>query len=275
MKAFRLFIALALVCGLLIGLPLSAQAKPDDLLTLDRVIQVSDTEIVLEFSEPVALNKFLTNRGPYAAIRWVNTSNGVGYTLNEYGVNGDAMQWTGDLSYIGDDHSKLLWKINTSRLGCSTIEQARQINTADALRSIEKNKLRLRFVLEEVPYDEKALAADGKVINVTNKDGDKYLFPTQPNGWESCILDIEKNYNYPLDRSSIRGVNSSSQNWDFDVIWHGEGLAVEETETESVEVIRELQNDPKTVALIFGADLLIAIVAIIVVVLIKKKRKAA
>jgi hypothetical protein len=275
MKTFRLIMALVLVCGLLLGLPFTAQAKDSDLLTLDRVIQISDSELILEFSKPVVLNKFQSNRGPYGALRFVNSSNAVGYAYNKYDVKGDALQWAGTYSYIGDDHSKLLWTINMTRFGCGTITQIMNMKNEDALRGIEKDKLKLRFVLEEVPFNENAITADGKIDNVTTEDGKQYLTPTYPKGWESCAMDFEVNFNYPINRDEVVGVSSASQNWDFDIMWKGEGIVVEETDAPEVEIVRVLKNDPKTIALIFAADLLAVAVLVIVLVIKKKKGKAA
>ncbi len=273
MKTMRYIIAFVLACGLLLGLPFAAQAEDSDFLTLDRVVQISDTELILEFSEPVVLNKFQSNRGPFGAIRYVDAYSAVGYAVNKYNVNGDALQWNGQYSYINEDHSKLLWTMTMNRLGCNTISQVANITNEDAVRSIEKNKLTLCFVLEEVPFDTKALAADGKIDNVTTEDGSKYLIPNKPNGWESCIMEIVPDFNYPIDRSQFVGVSSAAQNWDFDVIFKGDGPAVEETVEPDVEIVKVLKNDPKTIALIFGADLVVAILAAVVVILVLKKKK--
>ncbi len=274
MKTMRYIIALVLACGLLLSLPFAAQAKDSDFLTLDRVVQISDTELVLEFSEPVVLNKYQVNRGPYGAVRFVNAYNQVGYAINEFNVQGDPLQWTGHYSYISEDHSKLLFTINMTRFGCSTISQITNIKNEDALRSIEKNKLELRFVIEEVPFDTKTVTANGKIDNVTTEDGSKHLYPNYPKGWESCIMEIEKDFNYPLDRSQFSGVSAAAQNWNFDVIWKGEGLVVDEpVEEDSVEVVKVLKNDPKVIAMVFGADLVVAALAVLVVVLVLKKKK--
>ncbi len=274
MKTMRYIIALVLACGLLLSLPFAAQAEDSDFLTLDRVVQISDTEMILEFSEPVVLNKFQVNRGPYGALRYVNASNAVGYAINQYNVNGDPLQWEGQYMYINEDHSKLLWRITTNRLGCNTISEIVNISHPDALRSIEKNKLELRFVLEEVPYDQKGITADGKIDNVTTEDGSKYLLPNKPSGWESCIMEVVRDFNYPLDRSKFVGTSSAAQNWDFDVIFKGEGLVVEEeVDGTPVEIVKVLKNDPKVIAMIFGADLVVAALAVLAVVLVLKKKK--
>ena len=247
-----------------------ATKAADDYLTLNRAVQINDKEILLEFSEPVELNKFQKNRGPYCAIRYVDAGWNVGYALNEYNVTGDALQWNGTLTLVGDG-SKAIWQMYTpGRLGCLSINEVRNITHPDAIRSIEKNKLKLVFCLEEVPYNTLVFAADGKVINVTSKDGQRYLSPDFPRGWEKCVQDIEVDYSYKFDRNSIvAGV----QNYDFDVMWHGEGLPVEETVTAPVEIQQVLQNNPMTIALIFGADLVVVALAVLAVVLTKKKER--
>jgi hypothetical protein len=88
-------------------------------------------------------------------------------------------------------------------------------------------------------------------------------------------MDFEVNFNYPLNRDEVIGVSSASQNWDFDIMWKGEGIVVEETDAPEVEIVRVLKNDPKTIALIFAADLLAVAVLVIVLVIKKKKGKAA
>lgn len=274
MKITRYLLALVLVCAMVVALPFTVQAK-DAPLTLDKVTQISDTEIVLEFSEPIEINKYQSNRGPYCCIRWCDNTGNASYAINKYNVNGEAMQWEGQLSYIGDDHSKLLWTISMTRLDCSTIDQVLNPTNEDMLRSIEKNKLKLRFVLEEVPFNQTELTADGKIDNVTTADGSKYLFPNFPKGWERYVMDIEANYNYPIDRSNIVGVKSLGQKWDFDVIFKGEGITAEETPEENVQIVKTLKNDPAKIAMIFGADVLLIAVAVVVILVVKKKRKAA
>ena len=274
MKITRYLLALVLVCAMVVALPFTAQAKEAP-LTLNKATQISDTEILLEFSEPIEINKFQSNRGPYCCIRWCDNTGNAKYALNKYNVEGEALQWQGQLFYVGDDHSKLVWTISMTRLGYATISEVLNGTNEDMRRAIDKDKLKLRFVMEEVPFNELGVTADGKIDNVTTKNGSKYLWPSFPKGWERCVLDLEVNYNHPVDRTNFVGVNSLGQKWEFDVIFKGEGIVTEETPADNVQVAKTLKNDPATIAIIFGVDVLLIAVAVVVILVVKKKRKAA
>ena len=67
MKGLKKWLAILAVAVLALGLTLPAGAA--DELTLTRAVKINDTQIALEFSEPIAVNLREENRGPFMAVR--------------------------------------------------------------------------------------------------------------------------------------------------------------------------------------------------------------
>ena len=101
MKFNKIIAALLLVVLVLACLPVSAQQER--VLTLKRAVQVNDTQIVLEFSEPIAINLHQQNRGPYCPIRLISSSGGTTRFNNEKHLQhpnyNTILQWQGSLRF--------------------------------------------------------------------------------------------------------------------------------------------------------------------------------
>lgn len=118
MKLNKIIAALLLVVLILACLPVSAQEER--VLTLKRAVQVNDTQIVLEFSEPIAINLHQSNRGPYCPVRLVNSSGGTTRFNNEkhllHPQYNTHLQWIGSLQFLDSKHDRLIWTLTSSTL---------------------------------------------------------------------------------------------------------------------------------------------------------------
>lgn len=271
MKMKKAIISLLLILVLLAATPVGAQ---DRKLTLDRAVQISDTEIVLEFSEPIAINLFTESSGPFMGVRIVAKHGGVKRIddLNsEY--NGKYMQWTGTYVYLDNRHDRVLWTINTDAIGVNTLSEIRNYEGELSKYS----QFQIAMVVEEVPHDKTAKVTDNQVCNITTADGEVYLTADLPTGWEKCILPIEVDYQYALDRSATEGVweNTNKVTVDYSLIEKGSGVQQSADGQEPVvQPTLVLRNDPIVVALLLGGGGLVVAALIITAILVRKKRKA-
>ena len=83
-------------------------------LTVTECIQISDTELIIKFSEPVAVNLHDTNRGPWIALRIVDG----GHVLQYDGAN--PLQYQGECSFVGSSHDIILFKYGSEGVLTST-----------------------------------------------------------------------------------------------------------------------------------------------------------
>ena len=110
MKRIKRLGALLLVLGLcaaLAGLTVP-RAADDGYIRMTNVVQISDKELLIEFSEPIAFNVNNVNRGPFVCIRFVNKSDTVVW-LNNDSKTKQAIQWQGSISTLRNDRSKLVF----------------------------------------------------------------------------------------------------------------------------------------------------------------------
>lgn len=265
------WIGIILVISLLISLPCAAQ----EYLTLDRVVRVSNTEMVLEFSRPVMLNKNQpagVNVTPFFGLRWQSKSGEAQYLKNEKGENisSEVLQWAGKVQYLDDEHDRLLWTITDDSYHCNTIGEVMGGGLVASV--IEERDLVLKFVVQETPFDRSKPIADGKMDNITTEDGEIYLFPNTPSGWERCIMDFETDYSYPIDRDLIRDLDSAGQDWDFSILAQGKGSKTEDPTATEWQEVRVIQMDIVNMG-ILAIGILVA-GGIIITALLLSKRKA-
>ncbi len=263
MNMKKIIVALLLMLTMLACLPVSAAEERK--LTLDRVVQINDMQLILEFSEPVAINYHDVNRGPYCAVRIRKANQGVtrvqsGQYQNQY------LQWDGSLQYVDDKHDRLVWTMTTGKIDANSITDIRNYN---GILQDYKEQL-VSFTIEEVPYDQSGGYTNNAIDNVTTEDGEVYLTPTRPAGYEAVNMPIEVNFNYKVDLSNVESV-TRPETYDHALLEQGAGTAVEETPA----VAQVVKNDPLILAAILGGGALVCAALIVIAVVIAKKRKAA
>ncbi len=264
-KGILAWLVILILC---LSLPISAKERK---LTLKRAVQVSDTQIVMEFSEPIAINMHGENNGPYIAIRVVN-SMGDSTRLDKkeevlHANYNQVIQWHGTLNYVDEKHDRLVMTIGTSHaFGLNTISAVRDYE--GVLSNYKDRKVML--VIEEVPFDSTQPMADNKICNITTTDGEVYLTPDWPSGWERVVTPFEVDFNYPIDASKFESKENPYQ--------LAAGTIEKNTvqpEEEPVIVTQVVQNDPIVIATIFAGGVLVAVLAIVVAVVIRKRKGGA
>lgn len=274
MKLKNILVPLLMVIALLCCLPAQAAERQ---LTVKRAIQINDKEIVIEFSEPIALNYHQTNRGPHMALRVTNAAGNIQrYKEEILHPSYDAvLQWNGTIQFVDEKHDRLIWTLTDGTFGCSSVTQ---ILNWEGLHGVYKDKYFVTFGIEEVPYDTTVPTADGKLCNITTADGEVYLTPLYLSGWEACNLPVEVNFGYKVDRSqfnpseSINEIKGITKN----PISEGNGPIEEimDDPMDEIQVTQVVQNNPFVIAIILGAGVAVAVLLVLVITLIKKRKAA-
>lgn len=262
MKHGKWIIALVLILGLFaVAVPVTGTVQAARILTFDRAVQINDYQIVMEFSEPIAINLKQQNSGPYCAIRLVINEK------NQFGTSkeGLVLQWKGAIEFADDKHDKLLWTIADSQLGVVSIPDITNYRGALA----EYSEYEAKLCIEEIPYDTTVPAATGLLDNVTTADGEVHLSANRPTGYDGAYCPIEINYNYPIDLSKTESLVDSDVNAQI-------GVSTEPiSKQEAADAEPKAEYDPLIVAAIFGGSGLVAIALIVIGVVVRKGRKKA
>jgi len=261
MKHGKWIISLVLIIGLcVVMVPFVGTTQAARILTFDRAVQINDYQIVMEFSEPIAINLKQTNSGPYCAIRLVtNEKNELGRSKE-----GTILQWKGTIEYADANHDKLLWTMADNRLGMVTVNDI--LNYRGALAPYSEYKAKL--CIEEIPYNTTVPAATGLLDNVTTADGEVHLSANRPIGYDGAYCPIEINYNYPIDLTKTESLTKSEVSAQI-------GVATQTLEPSIENAEATAEYDPLIVAVIFGGSALAAIALVVVGIVVKKRRKAA
>ncbi|MBO5783579.1 MAG: hypothetical protein J6R33_01275 [Clostridia bacterium] len=269
MKIKQITAVILLLVLLLAGLPVSAAERK---LTLDRAVQISSTQIILEFSEPISIGKMTEGRKPAMLLRIVNSS-GVLQTITDtksknYKAN---LQWEGTIRYTDSKHDRVVWTLDDDNLGIKSISDVTEFK--GELESFNKQKV--AFVIEEIPVDGSSLSTDNTMCNITTQDGLVYLTPTLPNGREKCILPLEVNLGYRVNLSNTESTEElvdSMTNFTAPLIALGDGN-FHQAQTEDAQPVRELRNNPMLVAGILGGGAVVLVALLVVSFIILKKKK--
>ncbi len=267
---FRQFIAMLLLLAVLLA-GVCVQGA-DRKLTIKRAVMVNDTQIVVEFSEPIAVNKFETNRGPYIAIRLVNSAGGVQKVNDDKSPHyGTYLQWTGLVQYVDSKHDRLLITLQTEVMGISTMSDI--LNYKGLLADYKQ--FPVVFTLEEVPYNTAEHYTDGYICNVTTQDGDVYLSATRHQGYESCNIPIENGYGYAVDLSAPESTVEKKEiimDFDYPLVTLADEVPIDEGPNEN-SADKVLKNDPMITMVILGGGGLICAALIVFAIIIGKRRK--
>lgn len=262
MKVKQIIIALLLAVLLLACLPVSAAEERK--LTLDRVVQINDMQLILEFSEPIAINYHDVNRGPYCIVRIRKANQGV-TRVSGGQYDRQYLQWDGMIQYVDSNHDRLVWTMTSGKIDANSITDIRNFN---GYLQNYKDQL-VSFTIEEVPYDQSGGYTNNAINNITTEDGEVYLTPTRPAGWESVNMPIEVDFNYDVDLSHVEAV-TRPETYDFALMEKGTGQT-----TQAETAIGIVANNPLVVAAILGGGAVVCVGLIMVAVVITKKRKVA
>lgn len=270
MKFRKIMIALLAVMLFLCCLPV--QAAEETPLTVKRAILINDNQVVIEFSEPIALNYHQSNRGPHIAIRFIN-KNGALQKFTDcdvvspyYDVN---LQWNGTHQFVDGNRDRLIWTKTDGAFGAETI---RDIVECKGVLAPLKDKYRVVLAIEEVPYDTNAAYTDNAICNITTTDGTRYLEPMMPSGWEKTNIPMDIDYNYYVDPSKFIAANVVDQNKRPNPLSKGNGIEIEVKDPQPIEQV--VRNNPFVGLTIIGGWVVLAAILTVVVILIKKRKAA-
>lgn len=243
-------------------------------LTVKRAVQVSKNQIVLEFSEPIAIG-LTQSRGPFVGLRLVKKGGNAAIRTDDDRTN---LQWLFSTQFLDAKHDRLLLTMSASALEITNIDDIR--NYSGELARYADRGWEMRLVIEEIP-DDKTNYSDGGVCNITTPDGLKVLFPTHISGYESVSVLVEKDLTYPVDETKTESTQVIV-GLDADTILIVDGaeyLEVKNEEDQNAQVIVKtvevVKNNPLVVGLVLVGSVLVAAAIVLIPLLINKKRKAA
>lgn len=192
-KILSFLLALMLLAGLCV---FPASAEED--LSVKRVVAVSATQLVIEFSQPVAFNMNGQSRGPWICLRPVEKNGG---SLWGRGPREDkCIQFIGSYEFLDEKFDRVLWTIELgSCYDNPSIESI--VNHEGDMKEWEAYPVKL--YLQEVPFDEND-PGSAEIDNITTRDGKTYLPSNVPiERWATSIYDIEFDYNYDLGAKAL------------------------------------------------------------------------
>lgn len=258
----RILSFLLVLC--LMGGLCTAMAQKDRILTLERAVQIDDYHIVLEFSEPIAINLKGSNRGPHCSIRVVGSN----YTLKWTGQTNysTALQFNGALEYVDDKHDRLLFSLTSRTFGIAKISEI----TGFEGKLEPYSEYKTAMCLEEVPFETDTLINNGHLDNITTADGSVYLWSNRPGGWDGCYADIEIDYSYKIDLTKTESIETVIEH-DQPVFALGQEAEPEpEPEPEPIPV--QVQNNPLIFAAFVAVGAVVGVVGIVVGVIVRKRK---
>ncbi len=245
-----------MILGLLLTVPAfnDTQAQESRVLTLDKITQISDYALVLEFSEPIAINLFQSSRGPWCAIRIVDGSDTLQFTGGAWEV-GQELQFGGSIEYADSKHDKLIFTLQSGHLGVETINDITAFKGELAAFRAGNS---VKFCMEEVPFVIDAPAGDLLVENVTTQDGEVQLLATKHGGWDGVVMAWTVDYDYDIDLSATESIIAVTK-YEGDILALGTGSIDGNKGGETV-----VKNDPLVIALWLGGSVILALAAFFV-----------
>ena len=260
--SMKKFIIMLMLIVLIVSLPVSAAERK---LTIERAVQINDTQIVIEFSEPIAININQTNNGPYVALRIGD--NGYPAYVEEHDNH---LQWHGTIEFVDKNRDRILWTLVGKSFGVKDIND---IRNRTGLLADYKDKF-MWLTVEEIPYNVDLAYTDNAICNITTLDGEVYLTPTFPNGWESCNLEVERDYGYDIDYDEVFYVDV--KDFEQSVLLGGADVEqpTENEEPDPMRTVTVIKNDPIMIAVRLGIGVLLCGGLLVVGVIIRRKRKA-
>lgn len=260
MKMRKLLTVFLVLIVLLSTLPVAAA---DRVLTLDRAVQINNTQVVLEFSEPIAVNFHSSNTNPWICIRMGHSC--YADVCEECGGH---LQWWGGIEYVDSNRDRLLFTM-TPNMGYNNISDIMNFKG-----KLEHHKgLNIWFCIEEAPYNADIAYVDNTICNITTLDGEVYLTPTFSEGYEKCNVGIDVDFNYDIDMGEV--IDLGATVIDRTLLVGGESiLTTDKEKTETSEPAPLVRNNPVIVVLVLGGSVLLMVALLMVGLVVRKKRKA-
>ena len=273
MKMKRFVIMLLLVSLCLTSLCVNAADRE---LKMERAIQINDTQIVIEFSEPIMFDFNQEGVSPWIAIRLVSTD---GYVQKVTDMKspyyGNYLQWEGSILYVDIKHYRLLFTLTSSAIGVNTLDGI--LNYEGELANYKKFLVAMTLE-EKMPTGYSGPTVDNEIRNVTTRDGEVHLTPTRRAGYEACNIPIEVDYSYRVDLSATESTAEIFEaTWDYPLasLSDKEAPTVVSPKPEVEEKTMVLKNDGIVVAALIGGGALICAGLIVLSIVIRKRRKVA
>lgn len=174
-------------------------------LTIKSAAAINDTQVVLEFSGPIAINLQEENRGPFMAIRYVDESGNLVWSGEP--EESTSLQFEGSYTYYNDEHTQILWTMNeASTLHANTLTDV--LTYAGELSAYSDSDI--MFCIEEVPYADIDMG-NALICNITNENGTVHLAATKLGGWDGTYVtltadyDLEATQNEPDNNAGVQG----------------------------------------------------------------------
>ncbi len=193
-RIYASFAAIILCTIMMINL--SVPSKASDLLTVTEVIQISDTQLIIRFSKPIAFNLLGSNRGPYIALRVVDANN-----ILQYSDNSQPLQFQGKICFTDSEHDTILFAYDD---GVNNITSLQRFE-GDLVNYAGKGYT-LKLAIEEVPFDQTNPSRDGLIDNITTVDGTQKLTANLVGGWDGQYSSIAKDFSIKTDKVSYEDV---------------------------------------------------------------------
>lgn len=258
MKYVKSILTFLLIFVVMLGF-LPAQAQ-EEFVTLDRIVQVNDTQIVLEFSEPVRIN----TKAPHVDIRVVNQN--INWPIRT--KDGHYLQWLGNMSYADDKHDRIVWTLREGGLfGLTKIDDI--LNWNGEMEQFHVGANRVIFDLEDLAFNVDTSMRNGRIDNIVSADGKRYLHPMIPAQPEACHFNITKDYSYRIDASKFESLYNQPQ-YEGSILFDGSEIEREPIpEDVTVDMVK---NDPIIVAAILGGATVFGVLLVVVALVIRKKK---
>ncbi len=261
MKRLKHMVLCALVLAFSLSLALTANAQETDFLTLERVVQISDYEVVIEFSVPIAIKLAdSTINGPFVCIRMFSGDDDVLWDAQADPVI--PVQWELKLEFVDQNRDRLLGTLSSTVYNVDTIND---ITGYKGTLSRFSENYTPKFCVEEIPYDTNFPYNDGFLDNITTLDGERHLLATRPQGLDGALAVIERDYSYEIDRTACFGIKDNAQNVQIGMAAGTEPL------TTATDDSADETPDPLYIGLFLGGTVLICVLAIVLVSRSRKK----
>ena len=242
---------------------LSSVSKTPDLLTVTEVTQISDTQLIIRFSKPVAFNLLGSNRGPYIALRVVDTNNRL-----QYSDTSQPLQFQGKICFTDSAHDTVLFVYDD---GVNNITSLQQFE-GDLAKYAEKGYT-LKLAIEEVPFDQTNPSRDGLIDNITTADGTRKLTANLVGGWDGQYSSITRDFSIITDKTAYEDISIP------DHFNYGTVLSIRKDpsqhETDSPESSKNISETKSSFmpAAILTASFVFSVLLISAVLFSTKKRK--
>ena len=261
MRRFSKFMILAIVAVFAVTM-FVLPAGAADKVTVNKMILVSDNEIVVEFSEPVKIE------APFMALRLVD-----GNDILQKDADDNWLQFEGYWDFVDDTHDKIIWTMyEDNAYGLTTI--ASVIAHEGALADYAS--LEAKFTIEELAEGQ---MANGTIDNITNMDGSvKLSVNPLVRDWNDVVqLAPEKDYEYLKTEETPSSPESSSPESSGNSAPEGggsmsvDGITGTAPETTDTETQADSPSVYSTLLIVMNAVIILE-GAVIIVLLLKRKK---